>query len=43
MPNDHREFLVAFKKGNPEWELLGIPRIEKLPAVQWKIQNLARN
>jgi predicted nucleotidyltransferase component of viral defense system len=41
MPAEHRRFLASFKKGKPEWELLGIPHIETLPAVQWKIQNLA--
>jgi predicted nucleotidyltransferase component of viral defense system len=41
MPAEHRRFLVSFKRGKPEWQLLGIPHIEKLAAVQWKIQNLA--
>jgi predicted nucleotidyltransferase component of viral defense system len=41
MPPEHRKFLASFKRGKPEWELLGIPHIEKLPAVQWKVQNLA--
>jgi predicted nucleotidyltransferase component of viral defense system len=41
MPAEHRRFLTSFKRGKPEWELLGIPHIETLPAVQWKIQNLA--
>jgi hypothetical protein len=41
MPGEHRRFLASFKKGNPEWKLLGIPHIENLPAVQWKMQNLA--
>lgn len=41
MPSKHRKFLGSFKRGKPEWELLGIPHVEKLPAVQWKIQNLA--
>jgi Nucleotidyl transferase AbiEii toxin, Type IV TA system len=41
MPDEHREFLASFKRGKPEWELLGLPHIEQLPAVQWKIQNLA--
>ena len=41
MPAEHRRFLASFKKGKPEWELLGIPHIETLPAVQWKTQNLA--
>ena len=42
MPGEHRRFLASFKKGKPEWELLGIPHVENLPAVQWKIQNLAK-
>ena len=41
MPEEHRRFLASFKRGKPDWELLGIPHIEKLPAVQWKMQNLA--
>jgi predicted nucleotidyltransferase component of viral defense system len=41
MPAEHRKFLASFKQGKPEWHLLGVPHIEKLPAVRWKIQNLA--
>jgi predicted nucleotidyltransferase component of viral defense system len=41
MPGEHRRFLASFKRGKPEWELLGIPHVERLPAVQWKTQNLA--
>lgn len=41
MPGEHRRFLASFKKGKPEWDLLGIPHVENLPAVQWKMQNLA--
>lgn len=42
MPEAHRHFLVGFKKGTPDWDLLGIPRADKLPAVLWKRQNLDR-
>jgi hypothetical protein len=42
MPDTHRRFLSTFKKGKPEWELLGIRHAERLPAVQWKIRNLAK-
>ncbi|HEY4087164.1 MAG TPA: nucleotidyl transferase AbiEii/AbiGii toxin family protein [Bryobacteraceae bacterium] len=42
MPDEHRKFLATFKRGEPEWNLLGIPHAQKLPAVQWKIQNLAQ-
>ena len=30
------------REGKPEWELLEIPHVEKLPAVQWRLQNLAK-
>jgi len=26
-----KEFLLSFKSGNPNWELFGIPNIDKLP------------
>ena len=42
MPADHRRFLTSFKRGEPEWALLDMPGVEQLPAVQWKLQNLAR-
>lgn len=40
MPEQHRRFLITFEKGVPEWDLLGLPKIDKLPAVQWRQQNL---
>jgi len=42
MPQEHRRFLSSFKKGKPEWDILGIPHVETLPAVQWRLQNLAK-
>ncbi len=42
MPEDHRRFLVGFKRGEPDWELLGIPEARLLPAVAWKQRNLDR-
>jgi len=42
MPEDHRRFLVGFKRGQPDWELLGIPEARLLPAVAWKQRNLDR-
>jgi Nucleotidyl transferase AbiEii toxin, Type IV TA system len=42
MPEEHRRFLLSVKEGNPEWKLLDIPQAEKLPAVQWRLQNLAK-
>ncbi len=42
MPEDHRRFLVGFKRGEPDWALLGIPEAQHLPAVMWKQRNLAK-
>ena len=40
MPIGHREFLVGFKAGMPDWDRLGVPRAQVLPAVKWKQLNL---
>ena len=42
MPKTHREFLLSFKRGEPDWDLLGIPGAADLPAVKWKQVNLDR-
>jgi hypothetical protein len=42
MPEDHRRFLAGFKRGEPDWTLLGIPEAQHLPAVMWKQHNLAK-
>ena len=42
MPEPHKRFLISAKRGEPEWDLLGLPGAEDLPAVRWKLGNLAR-
>jgi predicted nucleotidyltransferase component of viral defense system len=42
MPTAHRQFLLSFKRGQPDWALLDLPAAKDLPAVRWKLQNLAR-
>jgi predicted nucleotidyltransferase component of viral defense system len=42
MPGEHRRFLISFEKGEPEWGLLDVPHAEQLPAVQWRLHNLAK-
>jgi hypothetical protein len=37
-----REFLVSIKKGDPQWDILGIPGIEYFPALQWKLVNIRK-
>lgn len=40
MSDAHRQFLLSFKEGNPDWSLLSINRAADLPAVRWKQANL---
>jgi predicted nucleotidyltransferase component of viral defense system len=40
MPADHRKFLISFERGEPDWDLLGVPNAAELPAVRWRQQNL---
>jgi predicted nucleotidyltransferase component of viral defense system len=42
MPDDHRRFLLGFKRGEPDWNLSGIVDAQNLPAVLWKQRNLDR-
>jgi len=42
MTQEERKFIVSVKEGKPQWNLLGVPGIENLPAVQWKLQNIRR-
>jgi len=42
MPTAHRQFLLSFKRGEPDWALLDLLRAKDLPAVRWKLQNLAQ-
>ena len=39
---DEREFLVSFKEKDPKWNLLGVNGAEDMPAVRWKLANLAK-
>lgn len=40
MPSEHRQFLISFEKGEPEWDLLGLSNVAELPAVKWRQINL---
>jgi hypothetical protein len=42
MPVEHKRFLVSVKRGEPDWSLLGLPGAKDLPAVRWKLENLAK-
>lgn len=34
--------LVSVKEGQPDWNALAIPGVEKLPAIQWKLMNIRK-
>ena len=42
MPEQHKRFLISVKRGEPDWALLDLPGAKDLPAVQWKLENLAK-
>ena len=42
MPDAHRRFLLSFEAGAPDWSLLDGPNAVTLPAVRWRMENLAR-
>jgi hypothetical protein len=35
-----RQFLVSMHRLEPAWALLGVPDVETLPAIKWKLKNL---
>ncbi|MGZ7405795.1 hypothetical protein ACXWSW_09055, partial [Streptococcus pyogenes] len=37
-----RSFLLSFKNRTPDWALLELSGIDQLPAIRWKMQNLAK-
>ncbi len=35
-----KKFLMSLKDGEPDWNLLGLPNIERLPGLRWKLENI---
>ncbi|MBI3296737.1 MAG: nucleotidyl transferase AbiEii/AbiGii toxin family protein [Elusimicrobia bacterium] len=42
LTKDEKAFLLSLKEGSPDWGLLGVPGADKLPAIQWKLQNIRK-
>ena len=42
MPDHHKQFLLGFEMGEPDWDLLEVPHAKNLPAVEWRMINLAK-
>lgn len=37
-----RQFLLSLKQGEPDWNILGIEKLDQLPAIQWKLINIRK-
>ncbi len=42
LTTDERQFLLSLVAAKPEWSLLGVPHLEQLPGLKWKLQNLEK-
>ena len=42
LTGDIAQFLVGLHDANPNFESIGLPEAATLPAVRWKVMNLAR-
>lgn len=42
MTDADKRFLLALKRGDQDWRNFALPEAARLPAIQWKILNLAR-
>ena len=42
MTDRERRFILSVKKGAPDWELIELEGVDRLPAVQWKPLNIAK-
>ena len=42
LTDDEKEFLLSVKRGEPEWEKLGIGDFSHFPGVKWKILNIQK-
>jgi predicted nucleotidyltransferase component of viral defense system len=42
IPDDHKKFLIAFERGEPDWSLIGLPDAAALPAIKWRQLNLEK-
>jgi predicted nucleotidyltransferase component of viral defense system len=40
--DNDRDFLLGFKQGKPDWSLLPLEDLSRMPAVQWKLSNIQK-
>jgi hypothetical protein len=42
LTDQHRTFLLSLVKNQPRWECMPFAHLKELPAIRWKLQNLAK-
>lgn len=42
LTENDRKFLLSIKEVAPQWELLEVKGVDKLPSTQWKLMNIAK-
>ena len=42
LSENERDFLLSLVQNDPQWHLLDVPHARELPALKWKLQNLAK-
>ncbi len=42
MTDEDVRFLLSFKQGAPDWALLPLQGVDRLPAVRWKLANIQK-
>ena len=42
LTENHRRFLLGLVTGEPDWSLMRCAHLAELPAIRWKVQNLAK-
>ena len=42
LTGEEKQFIASIQEGNPHWDLLGLSDIGRLPAVRWKLLNVAK-
>lgn len=42
LDDDEQEFLLSLKRGEPQWDRLGLRDLDRLPSLQWKLINIRR-
>lgn len=42
LTDTERQFILSIKKGEPDWTLIGLEGVDRLPAIQWKLINIKK-